>query len=180
MLFAPIFLTRITFRDIFQRDFFLRVIFAINIIFLVKIIHLMTKWQFVGLKRGITGLKQAWYASTIKFLDCQLTLGPDLPIPRLTPRWELRLRPQVRKSLFWQNDYTDFLFWKASLFLVSSVHLTCVRIMCILCFRNLQILFCQGTNILSFNIESFVIYIDDILSSRYGYANIFFFYSKGI
>ena len=79
MLSAPICLTWITFRKFFQLDFFLLVIFAINIIFLVKIIHLMTKWQFVGLKRGITGLKQAWYASTIKFLDCQLTLGPDPP-----------------------------------------------------------------------------------------------------
>ena len=89
------FLTRITFRDIFQWDFFLRVIFAINIIFLVKIIHLMTKWQFVGLKRGITGLKQAWYASTIKFLDCQLTLGPDPPADTMMTLW---LRPPLWAS----------------------------------------------------------------------------------
>ena len=94
------FLTRITFRDIFQWDFFLCVIFAINIIFLVKIIHLMTKWQFVGLKRGITGLKQAWYASTIKFLDCQLTLGPDPP-PLLTPWWHFGSDPPSGRQLIY-------------------------------------------------------------------------------
>ena len=78
MLFAPIFFNANHISRHFSIRFFLRVIFAINIIFLVKIIHMMTKWQFVGLKRGITGLKQACYASTINFLDCQLTLGPDI------------------------------------------------------------------------------------------------------
>ena len=77
MLFAPLFFMRITFRDIFRWGFFLCVIFAKNIIFLVKIKHLKTKWQFVGIKRCFTGLKYAWYASTIVFLHCQLTLGPD-------------------------------------------------------------------------------------------------------
>ena len=57
--FRTIFFTRNTFCDIFQWDSFLCMIFAINIIFLVKIIHLMTKWPFLGLKRGINGLKQA-------------------------------------------------------------------------------------------------------------------------